>query len=57
MPGAVDQRLEGLKAGARDYIDGQRFETVAEVAHAVGLSPSYFSRRFRQAYACEEIRL
>ena len=31
--------------------------TVAEVANAVGLSPTYFSRRYRQAYRCSEIKL
>jgi hypothetical protein len=29
---------------ARGDIEARRFETVAEVAHAVGLSPAYFSR-------------
>lgn len=42
---------------AHELITGRRFGTVAEVAHAVGLSPTYFSRRYRQAYRCAEIRL
>ena len=35
---------------ARELITERRFETQAEVAHAVGLSPGYFSRRYRQAF-------
>lgn len=42
---------------ARELISARRFATVAEVAHAVGLSPTYFSRRYRQAYRCEAIKL
>ena len=45
-----------LKAG-HEMIGARRFTTVAEVAHAVGLSPTYFSRRYRQAYRCREIRM
>lgn len=47
------RRLESGRA----LIEARRFATVAEVAHAVGLSPTYFSRRYRQAYRCAEIRL
>ncbi|GAB5561646.1 MAG: hypothetical protein SynsKO_32930 [Synoicihabitans sp.] len=35
---------------ARCYLQESRFETIAEVAHAVGLSPGYFSRRYRKKY-------
>lgn len=35
-------------ARAKVLMDARKFETRAEVAHAVGLSPGYFSRRFRQ---------
>ncbi len=35
---------------ARELIEAKRFETMAQVAHAVGLSPGYFSRRYRQAF-------
>ncbi len=49
--------LERRLKRAHEVIGQKRFETVAQVAHAVGLSPSYFSRRYRQAYACQEIRL
>ena len=37
-------------ARANELIEARRFETVAEVAGAVGLSPGYFSRRYRQAF-------
>jgi PAS domain S-box-containing protein len=49
----LDRRLKKAHA----LIEEQRYDTVAQVAHAVGLSPSYFSRRYRQAYACTEIRI
>ena len=49
----LQRRLEAAHAS----IEARRFATVAEVAHAVGLSPTYFSRRYRQAYRCSEIRL
>lgn len=42
---------------AHALIEARRHATVAEVAHAVGLSPTYFSRRYRQMYRCQEIRL
>lgn len=42
---------------AHELVRQRRHSTVAEVAHAVGLSPTYFSRRYRQAYRCNEIRL
>ena len=35
---------------AREYVAAGRFETTAEVAHAVGLSPGYFSRRYRRMF-------
>jgi AraC-like DNA-binding protein len=35
---------------AHGMIAARRYETVAEVAHAVGLSPAYFSRRHKQVY-------
>lgn len=34
----------------RELIGDGRHETMAEVAHAVGLSPGYFSRRYRRMY-------
>lgn len=37
-------------ARAKELIEERRFETVAEVASAVGLSPGYFSRRYRQTF-------
>lgn len=49
----LQRRLERAHA----LIEGRRHATVAEVAHVVGLSPTYFSRRYRQAYRCAEIRL
>ena len=49
----LQRRLEQAHA----LIEARRFSTVAEVAHAVGLSPTYFSRRYRQAYRCREIKL
>lgn len=49
----LQRRLERAHA----LIESRRFATVAEVAHAVGLSPTYFSRRYRQAYRCKEIKL
>jgi PAS domain S-box-containing protein len=42
---------------ANELIQARRYSTVAEVSHAVGLSPTYFSRRYRQAYRCTEIKL
>ncbi|TVP81828.1 MAG: response regulator [Puniceicoccaceae bacterium] len=42
---------------AHELIHTQRCETVAEVAHAIGLSPRYFSRRYRHAFRCTEIPL
>ncbi len=44
-------------AAAQELIEARRYATVAEVAHAVGLSPTYFSRRYRQAFRCREIKL
>lgn len=35
---------------AKELIEAGRYETMAQVAHAVGLSPGYFSRRYRQAF-------
>jgi DNA-binding response OmpR family regulator len=49
--------LKARLEAAHALIGSRRFTTVAEVAHAVGLSPTYFSRRYRQAYRCEVIRL
>jgi PAS domain S-box-containing protein len=49
----LKRRLEAAHA----MIGARSFSTVAEVAHAVGLSPTYFSRRYRQAYRCDEIKL
>lgn len=49
----LDRRLKK----ARELIDQKRFETVAQVAYAVGLSPGYFSRRYRHAYRVDTIRL
>jgi len=43
--------LERRLARARELIAARRHETLAEVAHAVGLSPGYFSRRYRQTPA------
>jgi PAS domain S-box-containing protein len=34
----------------REFISEKRFETLAEVAHAVGMSPGYFSRRYRRKF-------
>jgi AraC-like DNA-binding protein len=34
----------------RELILARRYESKAEVAHAVGLSPGYFTRRYRTAY-------
>ncbi len=45
----LDRRLRR----ARDLIAERRFETQAEVAHAVGLSPGYFSRRYRQVFPAQ----
>lgn len=42
---------------AHELIQNKRYETIAEVAHAVGLSPRYFSRRYRHAFRCTEIPL
>jgi CheY-like chemotaxis protein len=49
----LQRRLERAHA----LIEARRHATVAEVAYAVGLSPTYFSRRYRQAYRCPEIKL
>ncbi len=49
----LQRRLEA----ARAIIGARTFSTIAEVAYAVGLSPTYFSRRYRQAYRCHEIEL
>lgn len=49
----LERRLER----ANDLIEKRRFETIAEVACAVGLSPGYFSRRYRHAYRCSRIDL
>lgn len=49
----MQRRLER----AHELIEARRFSMVAEVAGAVGLSPTYFSRRYRQAYRCNEIKL
>lgn len=34
----------------RELLTSGHYATVAEVAHAVGLSPTYFSRRYRKAF-------
>jgi PAS domain S-box-containing protein len=49
--------LERRLRRAHELMQEGRFETKAEVAHAVGLSPAYFSRRYRQAYGQEKTRL
>ena len=41
-----------MKQG-RDLLREGRFDTMAEVAHAIGLSPGYFSRRYRRTFADE----
>ena len=46
LPTPVVWLLNHRLAHARLLLDEQAFETVAEVARAVGLSPSYFSRAF-----------
>ncbi|PXA05020.1 hypothetical protein DDZ13_03390 [Coraliomargarita sinensis] len=38
----------------REFLAGGHYETMAEVAHQVGLSPHYFSRRYRRAYPPED---
>jgi hypothetical protein len=45
--------LERRLKRAHGFVLERRVETLAEVAHAVGLSPGYFSRRYRQAYGGE----
>jgi PAS domain S-box-containing protein len=35
---------------ANELLAHRQHETVAEIAHAVGLSPGYFSRRYRRTY-------
>lgn len=47
--------LQRRLACARDLITKHRYETLAEVAHTVGLSPGYFSRRYRRAYPNDTI--
>ena len=42
--------LQRRLAKARELILAKRHESKAEVAHAVGLSPGYFTRRYRSAY-------
>lgn len=42
----LQRRLET----GREYFTTGPYETLAEVAHAVGLSPGYFSRRYRRMY-------
>ncbi|MFO8027861.1 MAG: ATP-binding protein [Opitutales bacterium] len=37
-------------AKGRELLAGGHYETIAEVAYQVGLSPPYFSRRYRRAY-------
>lgn len=49
--------LQRRLAAAHAMIAARAHATVAEVAHAVGLSPTYFSRRYRQAYRCDAIKL
>lgn len=44
-------------ARAKELIEERRFETVAEVAGAVGLSPGYFSRRYRQFFSIDHVDL
>jgi transcriptional regulator GlxA family with amidase domain len=48
----LKQRLEH----AHELLTAKRFETVAEVANAVGLSPGYFSRRYRRAYRMDAMK-
>jgi DNA-binding response OmpR family regulator len=47
----LERRLEN----AHTAINNREFSTVAEVAQAVGLSPGYFSRRYRHAYRCDAV--
>ena len=42
--------LERRLTKGRELVTEGRYGTLAEVAHAVGLSPGYFSRRFRRAF-------
>lgn len=42
----LQKRLER----AHELIEAKRYDTLAEVAYAVCLSPGYFSRRYRRAY-------
>jgi PAS domain S-box-containing protein len=42
----LQRRLER----AHELIQAKRYDTLAEVAHAVCLSPGYFSRRYRRTY-------
>jgi len=41
---------------AHEFLRGKHYETVAELAHAVGLSSGYFSRRYRRKYRVDSIR-
>ena len=49
--------LECRLRRGHELIESKHCETVAEVANAVGLSPRYFSRRYRHAYRCGKIPL
>lgn len=42
-------------ARVKEWIEERRFETVAEVASAVGLSLGYFSRRYRQFFSIDHV--
>ena len=41
---------------AHSLLTSNRLETVIEVANAVGLSPGYFSRRYRREYRVDSVR-
>lgn len=49
----LERRLER----ARRLIKEKQHDTIAHVAEAVGMSPGYFSRRYRNAYRCSTIEL
>lgn len=47
----ISRRLQRAHA----LILERRYSTISEVAHAVGLSPGYFSRRYRKVYGSAEV--
>jgi len=48
----LKRRLERAHA----LFTSKRFETISELAGAVGLSPGYFSRRYRREYKVDSVR-